>query len=186
MLFFLLMELKKKQLVGVNSKELQAIATLNHWGVFFLSSPFILGNESPLELTELLKELIQSSSPRLKLGVTAFFLVRPDQASMVPKVFSLIVGKQAVHLFKCYYTAAVYLQRFWKSQLVVFSRKILPDYFSQELGLPPPNLLHGRFGLVALEELMQKKMKYPYNYQSSFNSLIRILQEGKKVHATTY
>ena len=160
-------------------KELLAIATLNRWDVPFLSSPFATDTNHPLELTDLLMQLIQSDSTRLKLGVTAFFLVHPEQAAVVLETLPLL-KKDFHRRLQYYYTAAVYLQRLWKSQLAGFGETQLPDYFSQELGLPSPAVLHGHIGLAFLEEALQKEANETYNYRSSFDALVQILLQRKE------
>lgn len=154
-------------------KDIQAIVTLNQWGVPFLSSPFIREGISSLELTELLQQLITSQSARLKLGVTAFFLVHPEEAPIMLKALPLLKGN-VQKLLKYYYMAAVYLQELWRSQL---SGTTLPDYFSQELNLPQVMILHGRLGLASLEEALQHLVQRHYNYQSAFESLARLIQD---------
>ncbi|MBI2981408.1 MAG: hypothetical protein HYY44_03785 [Deltaproteobacteria bacterium] len=156
-------------------RDLLAIATLNQWGVFYLSAPVSLKEQKPLELINLVEHLIQSDRPRLKLAVTAFFLVHPQEARIVRQVISSL-GERPSLLLKYYYTAAVFLQRLWRSQLTGSVEFVwLPDYFSRELGLPEPTLLHGRIGLLSLEEALQKSAHLPYNYRASFDSLIRLL-----------
>lgn len=163
-------------------KDLLAIATLNQWGVPFLSHPRMIENSVTLELTDLLQHLTQSHSPRLKLGITAFFLTHPEQAQVIFKVLPLL-GKHSQELLKYYYTAAVYLQELWKSQLK--ERVPLSNYFSRELQLPEVTVLHGRLGLAFLEDALQRWAHEPYNYQSAFESLVRLVQYQGAVCETT-
>ncbi|MBI5300209.1 MAG: hypothetical protein HY877_07975 [Deltaproteobacteria bacterium] len=165
--------------VKVKEKEIQAIAALNQWGVPYLSTPFTPTMGFSLELSDLLTRLIQSDSTRLKLGVTAFFLVHSEKASAVLDALPLLEEGQR-QMLRYLYTAAVYLQRLWRRQLAHFGNGLLPDYFSQELGLPEPVLLHGRLGLGALEEALQGHIHEPYNYKASFDALIRLLLEEEK------
>jgi hypothetical protein len=124
--------------------------------------------------------LIDSNSPRLNLAVTAFFLVHPEQAKQ-SDIFETIseLSKKSQKLFKLYYTAAVYLQALWKSQLAFFGTSQMQDYFSQELKLPDPHQLHGRLGLAYLEDALQQSAPEPYHYQASFDAMIKILLDQR-------
>jgi hypothetical protein len=157
-----------------HKKYRHAINSLHQWGV-----PFLLQSKKDehlprLDSIELIKSLIEADSERLKLSVTAFFLIHPEYASDVKKVLSCVV-KKSQELLKCYYTAAVYLQILWKFSFTSTNTTMLPDYFSQELGLPAPTLIESRRGLAALEEKFQKLAGHPYNYCASFESLVRLL-----------
>ncbi len=166
----------------MNRKDLEAVFSLNQWGVPFLSSPIPCENPKRLDPAELVLRLIQSSHPRLHLGVTAFFLVHSEKAPSVLQSLALLDQKSSLRL-KYYYTAAAYLQRFWKSQLT-FNPSLLPDYFSKEQGLPVPTALNARLGLLAIEEALQKEMNEPYNYLARFEALARLLQQQGGLDAT--
>lgn len=162
------------------NKEEEAIASLWLWDVHFLAADPSL--KKPLPPEDLLERLIGSGSGRVRLGVVAFFLRHPELAGKVHPVLSKL-GDQEALLLKYYYTAAVYLQRYWETALWTKDSPALPDYFSQELGLPPPSLLHGKIGLWALEEALQGFAGQPFNYFSSFNSVAQILMQAKPTHA---
>lgn len=157
--------------------DLQAITALQQWGVPFLSAPSRACSDfHTFDLPDLLAYLIQSASPRLKLAVTAFFIVHPEEAPAALETLSLL-PENSKPLFKYYYSAALYLQSLWKTQLARFGEEWLPDYFSKELGFPGPSLLQARLGLLAVEEKLQEWIHEPYHYQASFDSLIQLLQQ---------
>ena len=160
-------------------REIQAIAALNQWGVPFLYSPLAVGAKPSLEIHDMLERLIQSGSARLRLGVTAFFLVHSEEAPGVFPTLSLLKEERCL-ILKYYYTAAVYLQRLWKSQLAHWGNVSLPDYFSKELRLPDPACLHGRLGLQVLGEALCGVAHESYNYGASFEALVHILQQRGK------
>jgi hypothetical protein len=63
------------------------------------------------------------------------------------------------------YTAAVYLQRFWRStlKLLMGDFSLLPDHFGQsEFGLPSPDEYFGEAGLRALADHFQQKTGYEW------------------------
>lgn len=165
-----------------NEKELEALESLEQWGVHYLWSP--RAKQGALQNpAQMIRQLIKADSARLRLGVTAFFLVRPSSASCVLAALESLTQKEG-ELLKCYYMASVYLLALWGSALASSKATVLPDYFSEELQLPPPTLQQSRLGLVALEEKLQKLVGHPYNYVSSFNSLVRLLG-GDKLRETT-
>lgn len=166
----------------MKKEDQEAIASLQQWGVPFLSSSEPCDIAQPLDAPELVQKLIQSKSPRLKLGVTAFFLFLPHQASAVLDALAPL-NEMECRLLKYYYTAAVYLQALWKSYWLSRRMALLPDYFSKELGLPNSTRLHGKWGLVALEEALQQATHASYNYISSFEALVRLLQQPRGMHA---
>lgn len=168
----------------MQEKELQALNTLEKWGVPFLSSPLAKEDLRLLELDDLLSVLIQSRAGRLRLAITAFFLVHPEKALVVFRTLSVLKKKPRL-LLEFYYTAAVYLQELWKTQLAHFGTSRLPDYFSHKLELPEPAQFHGRLGLASLEEMLQQLVCEPYNYQASFESLIRLLESREEFCETT-
>lgn len=153
------------------AKELQAIETLQHWGVPYLWSPQRDKSGLFLKTSEMLQQLITSTSGRLRLGVCAFFLIHPEQARAVKEALGSLEARHA-ELLKCYYMAAVYLQSLWRKALGGDS---LPDYFSCELKLPKPHPLNSRQGLSALEQKLQEFFGQPFNFLSRFDSLARLL-----------
>ncbi|HIC88862.1 MAG TPA: hypothetical protein EYP04_05625 [Anaerolineae bacterium] len=72
---------------------------------------------------------------------------------------------------KALYTAAVYLQRLWRTRLGFYlgNYSELPDRFSNDLGLPSPAERHGKVGLYAPAEWHAKHSDYPVNRLSSYN-----------------
>lgn len=155
----------------------ELIASLNQWRVPFLSTQTPAPVTPSLPAEDLIEGLIRSDSARLKLGVTAFFIVHSDQAPVVLTSVAHLDEKDVLFL-KYYYMAALYLQRFWLRQFSHFGNGLLPDYFSKELSLPEPTRLHGRLGLHFLEAAMQRAASQPYDYYSPFQSLARLLQDA--------
>lgn len=152
----------------------EMLHALQQWGVPFLSGARASEAPSPLTSCELIQSLIESDSERLKLAVTAFFLIRPERAADVHAVLPHL-DQRGSTLLKYYYMAAAYLQVLWQTALMSPKQMLLPDYFSEALGLPPPTIPQSHMGLVALEEKFQEAVGWPYNYRSSFDALVRLL-----------
>lgn len=165
------------------ARELGAVYTLQLWNVPYLNDEGRTHTQEPLKPSELIATLIQSHSARLRLAVVPLFLCRPELSRFVLQVLP-ILDDYHHGLLKHYYTAAVYLQSLWKSQLPSVSKTPLSDYFSVDLNLPDPNILHGRLGLFHLEDSLEKWTGYPYNYQSSFQAIVSLLLQATKHYET--
>ena len=57
--------------------------------------------------------------------------------------------------------AAVYMQRHWKSRLGLYldDITILPDLFSQQMGLPPPEERFGKTGQLSLLHALKRSTR---------------------------
>lgn len=111
------------------------------------------GDGRRIEPDVLLARLAQSPDPRLRQALAAVFLVHPELAGVAPRVAETLPPPARDHLIHGY-VAAVYLQRLWWTRLRRYLGDIprLPPYWIAELGLPSPEDLFGRLGLVALVE----------------------------------
>jgi hypothetical protein len=109
------------------------------------------GMPSALTHAELIDALTQSEDARLRLALIPLFLAQPSLASLVPFAVARLAPLPALSL-KQRYTAAACLQRYWRTRLSEFvaDGSPLPDLFSQELGLPALDALHGRLALYQL------------------------------------
>ena len=158
-----------------------AIAALKAWDVPYLDvsdSGRLPARRDPAWMAA---ALIVSSAPRVRLAVTAFYLKNPGEAASVQSALPVLQPKAAL-LLKYYYTAAVYLEQYWRSALNRSGQKPLPDLFSRELGLPSPQALHGRFGLYHLEEKLRLHAGEALDFRSSFEA-IALLQIKPAAHA---
>lgn len=165
----------------LQEKELQAMETLQHWGVPYLQPSPGAKAGTFLNTPEMLQQLITSDSGRLRLSVCAFFLVHPEEAAAVKETLGFLETRDA-DLLKLYYMAAVYLQWLWGKALG--SANPLPDYFSKELKLPEPGLQNSRMGLAVLEEKLQECFGQPFNFLDRFDALVRLLA-SERLHETT-
>ncbi len=110
----------------------------------------------------LMADLACHTDPRLREALILLFLRQPTYASYVPELVDALDANASLTL-RHMYTAAVYLQRLWRSTLGLYLGEFpwLPDYFGQsEFGLPAPDLHFGEAGLRALAALFQEKTGY--------------------------
>src|SRR5207244_9710890 len=126
------------------------IAALRQRGVDYLG-PSDAKLEASLDESTLIASLASHPDPRLRQGLIALFLLQPELAPRVPPLRAQL-DPRAAHELLAHYVAAVFLQEMWRIRLSHYlsSQPRLPDYFSEELGFPKPEVLHGKAGLHAL------------------------------------
>jgi hypothetical protein len=160
------------------------VAALRAHGIRFLA-----GGDGESELTppELSAALAKHPDPRLHLALTAVFLLHPEWAAWVPEVVRQLDAAAAVEL-QARYMAAVYLQRLWRTRLRYYVRdfKLLPDLYSQELGLPPSDERYGKVGLVALAEWHAQYSAYPFNRLASYYKAADLLLGQLRAEANEF
>ncbi len=153
------------------------VAALEEYGIRFLMGgdgiPSALARISP---DELIAKLAAHQDPRLRMALTALFLLHPEWASYVPEIAERLNGAALIEL-KARYMAAVYLQRMWRTRLRYYLGDyiLLPDLFSAELGLPLPDERYGKTGLYALADWHQRHSRYPFNRLGSYNKALELL-----------
>jgi hypothetical protein len=166
------------------------VAALGDYGIRFLVGgdgiPSALARISP---DELIAKLADNSDPRLRMAITALFLVHPDWASYV-RVIAKRLDHAALIELQARYMAAVYLQRMWKTRLGYYLGEyaLLPDLFSTELGLPSPNEQFGKTGLYALADWHRRNSRHPFNRLGSYNKALELLigQLRAKAHRNEF
>jgi len=92
------------------------------------------------------------------------FLRQPELHQYVPEVATSLDG-QTADILCHFYTAAVYLQRFWLSTLQLYLGKftLLPNYFGQSrYHLPAPEAHFGEAGLRALANYYTERTGYEW------------------------
>jgi hypothetical protein len=136
------------------------------------------GGQSPPEAAPLVARLALSPEPRLRRALVPLFLVHPELAGDVREVAGELPGTARDALVRAY-VAAVYLQRLWWTRLRRYlgDQPLLPPYWIDELGLPPPEDRFGRVGLAALAEREGRRQAHradPYAKaaQSLFGQLL--------------
>lgn len=133
------------------------------------------GAPSPQSPTGLIAALAAHPEPRLREALIVLFLRQPTYAQFVPELVDELQNEAALTL-RHFYTAAVYLQRLWRSTLGIYlgAFPLLPDYFGQsEFGLPAPDDHFGEAGLRALAALFEEKTGY--DWLSTYHAAIALL-----------
>ncbi len=136
-------------------------------GVTYLAG----GRGLPSEMSdaELIIALTQSDDARVRLALIPLFLSDPGLAALVPSIIKQLEPEFTLNL-KQRYTAAACLQRLWRTRLseVVTDGALLPDLFSDELGLPSFDELYGKLALFRLAEQMSDQHQ-GIDFWTSFN-----------------
>ena len=165
------------------------VANLRLMGVGFLAPSDAKTGQLMLPL-ELIQALVSQADPRLRVALVALLLRQPDLASQVSALVDRLDQPARLDL-QTLYTAAVYLQRLWRTRLGFYlgDFEILPDYYSTTLSLPPADERYGKVGLYALAEAWAARSAYPYNRLASLNKTLELLfdqlKQETKAHEST-
>jgi len=160
------------------------VTALQENGICFLAGGTEGGESAGLSPTALIAGLANDSDPRLRLALTALFLLHPDWAEYVPGVVATL-DEAAARELQARYMAAVYLQRLWRTRLGFYlgDFRVLPDLYSRLLGLPPADERYGKTGLVALAEWHARHSAYPFNRLASYRKAADLLFGQLKAEA---
>lgn len=153
------------------------VAELRQRGVGYLA-PSDAQIDTPSSDACLIEAILSQSEARLKLALICWLIRKPSLANSMPAVLSRLSAEPALEL-QILYTAALYLQRFWWSQLGLYlpEQTYLPDLYSNSLGLPSPNERFGKVGLVALADFWAAKSAYPFNRLASLHKTFALFLE---------
>ncbi len=152
---------------------IQALATRS---VCHLRAAKSAPDTPPLDDETLIAALARHPEPRLREALIALFIRHPEYAARVESL-AAILEPSARETLQHMYTAAVYLQRFWRGALSIYLGRftLLPDYFGQSLlGLREPDERFGEAGLRALAEHFKQKTgdEWLSAYESAMNLLL--------------
>ncbi|MCS7056252.1 MAG: hypothetical protein NZM18_08810 [Thermoflexales bacterium] len=154
----------------------ELVAALHARGLCYLA-PTPRGDERPLDDDELIAGLSASPDARLRFALAALLLAHPTLAD---RTAALIEGKATLVLpeavraeMRKHYLAAMYLQRMWRTRLRMHfgETPLIPERFTEEMGLPPADAMFGELGLRALTE------RSAYNDWSSYDQIVDLLCE---------
>ncbi len=157
------------------------VAALKDRGIDYLSPGDARRNQM-IDDEALLSALAQHPEARLRQAVIALFLLQPQLAPLVLRLRSALQPEGERELV-AYYTAAMYLQRMWRTRLQRYleTAQELPDYFSVELALPSPSELHGKAGLHALAEWHARLSSHHFNHLSAYEGVAELLFQSLKL-----
>lgn len=158
------------------------VAKLREQGVTYLAPSDAVATEAIPSSEALLAALVGQPDSRLRLALVPLFIRHPDWADCV----SSLVGQldpAAVLELKTLYMAAVYLQRLWKTRLGLYldNHALLPDLFSQELGLPPADERFGKNGLYDLTDGWKARSRFPFDRLAALNQTIELFFQQLKL-----
>ena len=162
------------------------VAALRDNGVSYLVPGDADTDEVLKSPVRLLTALLCQPDARLKMAIVPLFLRQPALAESVPTLAARLDAPQSLEL-QTLYMAAVYLQRNWRSRLSIYldDMTLLPDLFSRQMNLPPPQERFGKTGLYALAEAWQARSQYPFaRLEALQNTIDRFFEQLKMAKAT--
>ena len=162
------------------------VAALRDNGVSYLVPSDADTDEVLKSPVRLLSALLRQPDARLKLAIVPLFLRQPALAESVPALAARLDAPQSLEL-QTLYMAAVYLQRNWRSRLSIYldDMTLLPDLFSRQMNLPPPEERFGKTGLYTLAEAWQARSQYPFaRLEALQNTIVRFFEQLKMAKAT--
>lgn len=162
------------------------VGRVRELGLRFLApSDAEAGELTNLPAPELIARLVAHPDARLRLALVPLLILHPDWATQVQSAVEQLTEPARTEL-QAFYTAAVYLQRLWRTRLGFYlgDFPLLPDLYSCALGLPPADERFGKTGLHALAEWHASRSPDPYNWLASYTKVMDLLFEQLKLGAT--
>ncbi len=152
------------------------VAALRERGVRYLAPSDARAGERPIPPEELIACLARNEDTRLRLALVPLFILNPHWADLLPAI-ELPSESQAV--LRKHYTAAACLQRMWSIRLGFYLNEVtlLPDLFSEQLGLPSIDIMDGKLCLHALAE------GDPFDQLSAYDGVMDLLFAQLKAEA---
>jgi hypothetical protein len=168
----------------------QLVAELHQLGIPYLSNRQVTPPQSPRSPEQLLADIIQQPSSRVRTAVIGVLLIHPDYAGYVPTALGLLSENQR-QLLKLFYTAAVYLQRIYQNELSVTlgtEPAWLPDLFDEDLAnttaLSPQDAIQ-QLG-IRHQELTHSMTNWAGTYKYVAQHLIRYKQREAQWNHVEY
>lgn len=166
------------------------VAALRDRGISYLAPGDAVAGEAPDSDEKLLCALLHQEDSRLRLAIVPLLLRHPEISASVPDL-AVSLDEATLLELQTLYMAAVYLQRNWRSRLSIYLDEItlLPDLFSQQMGLPLPEERFGKPGLVELADAWQARSRYPFERLQALNSTFELfigqlkLEKANPTHA---
>lgn len=160
------------------------IAALRAWGIRYLAPSDAVATEALPSEQALIIALVEQSDLRLQMALVPLFVRNPNLHTVVAELVNRLAPNFAVEL-QTYYMAAVYLQRLWEIRLGFYLDNcvLLPDLYSQTMGLPPAEERFGKPGLYDLAEAWKERSPYSFNYLASLTKTIDLFFEQLKAES---
>ncbi len=159
----------------------ELINELHALGLHLIKGEVSATLQSPqLSEENLLIGLAEHKDARLRMTMIALFLYRSEIAGVVPNVLDDLKTSDR-NTLKLFYTAAVLLQEVHKDRLRKFVSdwKELPDYFSEELGVPAVGSPQDRLRILGNRhrELTGKAANWLGTYQHAAKRILTRLEK---------
>ena len=158
------------------------VAALREWGISWLAPGDAASDPALTSPETLLYALLRQPDSRLQLAIVPLLLRNPPLAAHIPRLVARLDARLALEL-QTLYMAAVYMQRHWKSRLGLYldDMSLLPDLFSRQMGLPPPEARFGKTGLYELADAWQARSTFPFARLEALNTTIDLFFEQLKL-----
>ena len=156
------------------------VAALRDRGISYLAPSDAVAREVIESHEQLLCALLQQHDSRLRLAIVPLLLLHPGISASVFELVARLDGVASLDL-QTLYMAAVYLQRNWRSLLSIYldDMTLLPDLFSQQMGLPLPEERFGKTGLVELADAWQARSQYPFERLQAIYNTFELYRAAK-------
>lgn len=154
----------------------QLVARLRESGVRYLVPTYArLDKSQAMNSLDLIRKLAESSDPRLRHSMIGLFILHSNWTDLAKQLAALLQGAARIELI-AHYMAAVYLQRMWRTRLGFYlDVQLIPDLFSDQLGLPSPEIRFGKTGLRALAKWHAAQTNPVFNHLSSYEHVMDLL-----------
>ena len=158
------------------------VAALKEQGITYLAPSDAVADEALTSPDQLLSALLRQPDARLQLAIVSLFLRQPVLAETVPALVARLDASLSLEL-QTLYMAAVYLQRHWYSRLSIYlgDMNLLPDLFSHQMDLPPPEERFGKTGLYELAEAWQARSHHPFDRLAALQHTVYLFFEQLKL-----
>ena len=155
----------------------QLAAALHSLGVDFVMGDRIENGTFENKPASLIAALAKSPEARLRLSLIPLFLEHPEFAGFVPPLAKKLESAAGLTL-KCYYSAAVWLQKQHHRQLeeLIGSKSFLADYFSRDLGIEITDDFEENLRFLALRHQILSNSQV--NWYGTYQHAIRVWLKG--------
>lgn len=162
------------------------VAALRDRGISYLAPSDAVAREVLETHEQLICALLHQDDSRLWLAIVPLLLRHPEISESVPDLAARLDEVASLDL-QTLYMAAVYLQRNWRSRLSIYLHEtpLLPDLFSHQMGLPPPDERFGKTGLIDLADAWQARSQFPFERLQAINNTFELLIGQLKMEKAT-
>lgn len=165
------------------TEEERLVAELELLGIRYLSRQTDYRAAKVRPPAILLADLMRQPSARVRASAIAVLLSHPEYGASTPAALERLRPQEQVTL-RLFYTAAVFLQQEYASQLQPFLAgrwQWLPDLFSAELGLPVAGTPREKLGALSREH--RQWTQATVNWLGTYEDVARRLLRRRELEA---